>query len=102
MSPERACSICRLTATSGELADGRSKTLGFDLDEAGARQALERLEAALKDVTIAADLLWNSVSVMARFEQTGAITPEQCQEIGLVGVAARACGVERDVRHEFP
>jgi Ni,Fe-hydrogenase III large subunit len=76
--------------------------VGIDLDEAGARQALGRLEAALKDVTIAADLLWNSVSVMARFEQTGAITPEQCQELGLVGVAARACGVERDVRHEFP
>jgi Ni,Fe-hydrogenase III large subunit len=76
--------------------------VGFDIDDTCVRQALERLEAALKDVTIAADLLWNSVSVMARFEQTGTITSEQCQELGLVGVAARACGVERDVRHEFP
>ncbi|HEV2199572.1 MAG TPA: NADH-quinone oxidoreductase subunit C [Bryobacteraceae bacterium] len=76
--------------------------VGFDIDDARVSLALERLEAALKDVTIAADLLWNSVSVMARFEQTGAITSEQCQELGLVGVAARACGFERDVRHEFP
>jgi Ni,Fe-hydrogenase III large subunit len=76
--------------------------VGFDIDDTRVGQVLERLEAALKDATIAADLLWNSVSVMARFEQTGAITSEQCQELGLVGVAARACGVERDVRDEFP
>jgi Ni,Fe-hydrogenase III large subunit len=76
--------------------------VGFDIDDTRVRQALERLEPALKDVTTAADLLWNSVSVMARFEQTGTITSKQCQELGLVGIAARACGVERDVRHEFP
>jgi Ni,Fe-hydrogenase III large subunit len=76
--------------------------VGFDIDDTRVSQALERLEAALKDVTIAADLLWNSVSVMARFEQTGTVTSEHCRELGLVGVVARACGVERDVRHEFP
>jgi Ni,Fe-hydrogenase III large subunit len=76
--------------------------VGFDIDAIRVTQALERLETALQDVTIAADLLWNSVSVMARFEQTGPITSEQCRELGLVGVAARACGVERDVRLEFP
>jgi Ni,Fe-hydrogenase III large subunit len=76
--------------------------VGFDIDDIRVRPALERLEAALKDVTIAADLLWNSVSVLARFEQTGTVTSEQCQELGLVGVVARACAVERDVRHEFP
>ncbi|MCX5682258.1 MAG: hydrogenase, partial [Planctomycetota bacterium] len=27
---------------------------------------------------------------------------ETCEAIGLVGPAARACGVERDVRHDFP
>ena len=76
--------------------------VGFDIDEACVGQAAERLEAALKDVVIAADLLWNSVSVLARFEQTGPVTAEQCRELGFVGVAARACGEERDVRHEFP
>ncbi len=75
---------------------------GFDADETRLRELAERLEAAMQDVTAAAGLLWNSASVMARFEQTGTITPEQCQDLGLVGVVARACGVERDVRCEFP
>src|SRR5215468_6564924 len=52
-------------------------------------------------MTVAAGLLWSSASVMARFEQTGPLTQEQCEQLGLVGVAARACGLERDVRHEF-
>jgi Ni,Fe-hydrogenase III large subunit len=32
----------------------------------------------------------------------GALLPETCEALGLVGVAARACGVPRDVRHEHP
>ena len=50
----------------------------------------------------AADLLWDSASVQARFEGTGAVSPEACLALGLVGPAARACGVECDVRHDFP
>jgi Ni,Fe-hydrogenase III large subunit len=75
---------------------------GFDIDDPLSGRALERLQSALKDVTAAAGLLWNSASAMARFDQTGTVAPEQCRELGLVGVAARACGLERDVRYEFP
>jgi Ni,Fe-hydrogenase III large subunit len=39
---------------------------------------------------------------MERFETTGVVEPEACDEIGLVGVAARACGRAIDVRHDFP
>ena len=39
---------------------------------------------------------------MARFEGTGTVSRAQCEQLGLVGPAARACGVERDVRQEFP
>jgi Ni,Fe-hydrogenase III large subunit len=39
---------------------------------------------------------------MGRFEGTGVLTRELCEQIGLVGVAARACGVARDVRRDFP
>ncbi|MGO9528372.1 MAG: hydrogenase [Verrucomicrobiia bacterium] len=76
--------------------------VGFDVDEARIEQLRERLEQALRDVTGAANLLWNTSSVRGRFEKTGALTPETARETGLVGVAARACGLERDVRHEFP
>ena len=76
--------------------------VGFDLDEERIRQALERIGPAFRDLTEAVQLLWNSPSVLARFEGTGSITPEICRQLGLVGVAARACGIERDVRKEFP
>jgi Ni,Fe-hydrogenase III large subunit len=76
--------------------------VGFDLDDARKNQFLERLDAALRDVTGATELLWDSASVQARFEETGEVTEETCRALGLVGPAARACGVERDVRHDFP
>jgi Ni,Fe-hydrogenase III large subunit len=74
----------------------------FDLDENRQRQCLERLEAAYRDVADAANLLWDSTSVQARFEGTGAVSQEVCRALGLVGPAARACGLEYDVRHDFP
>jgi Ni,Fe-hydrogenase III large subunit len=76
--------------------------VGFDLDEARKGQFLERLDAALRDVAGAANLLWESASVQARFEETGRLSGETCRSLGMVGPAARACGVERDVRHDFP
>ena len=74
----------------------------FDFDENRKQQCLERLEAAYRDVENAANLLGNSASVQARFEETGVVEPEVCRELGLVGPAARACGVELDVRNDFP
>jgi Ni,Fe-hydrogenase III large subunit len=58
--------------------------------------------AALGDVNNAAELLWRSASVRARFEDVGAISAEACNELGIVGVAARACGIAHDVRQDFP
>jgi Ni,Fe-hydrogenase III large subunit len=48
------------------------------------------------------DLLWDSPSVLARFQETGVVDRKTAVDLGLVGVAARACDIERDVRHEFP
>ncbi|MGE0820964.1 MAG: NADH-quinone oxidoreductase subunit C [Candidatus Binatia bacterium] len=76
--------------------------VGFDLDSARVDQLLGRLESAFNDVTEAVQLLWDSSSVQARFAETGVISRVTCEELGLVGPPARACGVERDVRHEFP
>ncbi len=41
-------------------------------------------------------------SVQGRLDGTGAVTPEVCRELGCVGLAARACGVPRDVRSDHP
>jgi Ni,Fe-hydrogenase III large subunit len=40
--------------------------------------------------------------VQARFDGTGTLQPEICSNLGLVGPAARACGLDCDVRQDFP
>src|SRR5579885_1012666 len=74
----------------------------FDLDEARHEQFAARLAQLRRDVTVAVELLWNSSSVRARFENAGPLSRETALELGLVGVAARACGLERDARAQFP
>jgi Ni,Fe-hydrogenase III large subunit len=76
--------------------------VGFDLDDARTKQFLERLDAAFRDVADAVNLLWNAASVQARFDGTGVVEREDCVSLGMVGPAARACGVECDVRYDFP
>ncbi len=76
--------------------------VGFDVDAAQVEELLGWLERALTDVSGAVRLLWDEPSVQARFEDTGPLTSETCETLGLVGPVARACGVQRDVRHEFP
>ena len=74
----------------------------FDLDEARQKQLEERLAEAHKDVTNAVELLWNTSSVRARFENAGPVSREMAVELGLVGVVARASGLGHDVRSQFP
>ena len=76
--------------------------VGYELDEESLTDLLKRLEATMSDTENAVNLLWNSPSVMSRFEDTGKISPETCRALGLVGPVARACGAEYDVRQDFP
>jgi Ni,Fe-hydrogenase III large subunit len=76
--------------------------VGFDIDTATIPDFVSRLRAAAKDVAAAVALLWDTPSVMARFQDTGPLARTLCDQLGLVGPAARASGVERDVRKDFP
>ncbi len=76
--------------------------MGYDLDVETAALLRRRLADAMRDVEAAIGLLWSTPSVLARFEGTGAISRETCVQLGLVGVAARACGLQQDVRSDFP
>jgi Ni,Fe-hydrogenase III large subunit len=62
----------------------------------------QRLLAAEFDMRNAVDLLWKSSSVRARFENTGVLTREIAVDLGIVGPPARASGVDRDCRRDFP
>jgi len=74
----------------------------MDLDAERIARMRERLRDALAEVQQAATWLWDSASVRSRFEQIGTLRASQAAEIGLVGPAARACGVLRDVRYDHP
>ncbi|HPV46121.1 MAG TPA: hydrogenase [Kiritimatiellia bacterium] len=74
----------------------------FDVDQARLDTLVTRLAATFRDTAGAVNLLWDSASVMARFENTGAVAKPLAEELGLVGPAARASGCARDVRRDFP
>jgi len=76
--------------------------VGFDLEPGRAERMRERVEAALREVGEAAELLWATPSVMSRFENTGVLAADDAAALGVVGPAARASGLHRDVRTGFP
>ncbi len=62
----------------------------------------KHIERTFRDTDQAVSLLWKTASVMARFEETGIVSRQDAVALGLVGPAARASGVRRDVRADFP
>jgi Ni,Fe-hydrogenase III large subunit len=74
----------------------------FDLDAPHVQTLLERLATARADLANAVDLLWETPSVMGRLENTGVLPEADARTIGLVGPAARACGINYDIRRDLP
>ncbi|MBI4749759.1 MAG: NADH-quinone oxidoreductase subunit C [Acidobacteria bacterium] len=74
----------------------------FDLDSNQTKDLIKRLEMAETDLVSAVELLWDTPSVLARFENTGVVTRDQGLQFGFVGPTTRACGVEHDVRTDHP
>ena len=74
----------------------------FDVDKARIVDLLARLEAANKDTEVAVKLLWDSQSVVSRFEDTGPLPRNIAVDLGMVGPVARASGLNRDVRRNHP
>jgi len=75
---------------------------GLDADATRLKEILNRLEVAYRETEQAVKLLWDAPSVMARFEDIGRLDPGVARQLGLVGVAGRACGLKRDVRKTHP
>ena len=73
-----------------------------DLELERVAQLTERLKTALVDTEQAMAWFWDAASVRARFENVGTVFSAQASEIGMVGPAARACGLVRDVRYDHP
>ncbi len=75
---------------------------GYHIDGILAAKLKAALQKIFIDARDAISALWDTPSVLARIETTGTVDVRTCLELGLVGVAARACGVTRDVRADHP
>ena len=76
--------------------------VGFDIDDSLAAEILRRLDKAYRETAGAVNLIWDTPSVMARLEDTGALPRQVAIDLGVVGPAARAAGLVRDVRQDQP
>ena len=74
----------------------------FPLSEDIRKVLNERLAELRPEVTHVLELLFNAVTVRARFEGCGAVSHEDAEHLGLVGPAGRASGMAYDARRCFP
>lgn len=72
------------------------------LNKATIDEIRKRIKATAKDVDGAVNLLWNSSSFMSRVSNLGPVSKENALALGLVGPAARACGIIIDSRTQHP
>jgi Ni,Fe-hydrogenase III large subunit len=74
----------------------------FAIDEVQRREITARIGRLKPQVQHVFALLFNTAGVRARFEACGAVSKSDALSLGLVGPAARACGIPYDVRRCFP
>jgi len=76
--------------------------VAFDIDAERAARILDRLAPVSRDTRGAVELFFDSPSALARLEGAGVVTVADAEALGVVGVAARACGLVRDARLHHP
>ncbi|PKO26359.1 MAG: hydrogenase [Betaproteobacteria bacterium HGW-Betaproteobacteria-5] len=90
--------VCGNRFGRGWLRPGRAR----ELSEVLRQDLIQTLTAFARDFTEINELMLASLSVKARFQGTGIVSTKTAQELGLVGVVARASGVEIDTRVQLP
>lgn len=73
----------------------------YEPDKNELKELKERLVKTYTEVKQSVDLLWETPSVMNRFTDTGKLEKQDCIDLGIVGPAARSCGIETDIRRNF-
>ena len=74
----------------------------FDLD-AERQEALGRLLGWFEpEFQALVELIHESSGTRDRLETTGVLKPEVARDLGVVGLAGRASGIDRDLRRDFP
>lgn len=70
-----------------------------DEDRMSLKASIDKL---LKDLEELKKMLFSSVSFMDRVDSTGILKKKTAEDIGAVGLAARASGIVMDLRKDFP
>jgi Ni,Fe-hydrogenase III large subunit len=74
----------------------------FPMTDADRKTLTERIKELKPQVEHVIDLLFSTHSVLSRFESCGTVSRLDAEKLGLVGPAARACGISYDTRRFFP
>ncbi|MBQ4615639.1 MAG: NADH-quinone oxidoreductase subunit C [Mailhella sp.] len=74
----------------------------WDVDGELAQSLMKRVRATYRDTRGSVDVMLASDSVLARLTGTGTVTKQAAEDLGLVGMAARASGVAMDCRFDWP
>lgn len=70
----------------------------YDIDKDLSDKISTMLDKVLNDVERMTKTMFSSASVLSRLEKTGILNKESAKKLGIVGMAARASGVELDIR----
>ena len=74
----------------------------YPLNESVLESILATLDDSGRKYAEITDRIFSIPSVLARFEDIGIVTTVQASAIGAVGMAARTCGIPRDIRRSHP
>ncbi|MBF0207092.1 MAG: hydrogenase [Oligoflexia bacterium] len=76
--------------------------LRFELSSESADLIRAKIDEITPEIKSVGKLLFTTPSVQSRFERIGVLQVEQAQELGVVGITARASGIDYDVRVDYP
>ncbi len=74
----------------------------FPLEKARAEKISAWLTRVAPELWNALDLMFDSPTVLDRFENTGTVNKKLASALGMIGVAGRASGINCDARKDFP
>lgn len=98
--------ILRLNAhlTGNRLLRGMARLGGvrFDFDAGRIEGLTGLLDGLDREFNELAELIRSHSGTRDRLETTGVLKPEVARDLGVVGVAGRASGIDRDLRRDFP
>lgn len=80
----------------------RAGGVTYDIDRKLSERINKTLDKVSDDVERMANTMFSSASVLSRLEKTGTLNRDKSGEIGLVGIAARASGLNFDTRIDYP